>query len=73
VLKRSAIGRVLFALGYAGWSAGQLDSELEEGAWIPAPLGRRILFEVPFPDRWKQAWMSLGVDPNLWAMTPGDG
>ena len=68
---RKPPGRMLFMLGYSGWGAGQLEAELETGSWIPAPLDPRILMEVPFEDRWRQAYFTLGVDPNLWSIEGG--
>ena len=73
LLRRRRAKRMLFILGYAGWGPGQLDAELEAGAWLPASIDRSILFDVPVDERWRRAWGLLGIDPNLWAMTPGDG
>ena len=73
LVSRPEAPRMLFCLGYAGWGPGQLDAELEEGAWIPASLERRTVFEVPFAERWRRSWLAMGIDPNLWAMQPGDG
>jgi putative transcriptional regulator len=33
-------------LGYAGWGAAQLESEIREGTWLHVPLQEEILFEV---------------------------
>ena len=48
VLKAIAEGRgpkqSLLALGYAGWGAGQLDSEIRENAWLNAPSDEELLF-----------------------------
>lgn len=57
-------------VGYAGWGPGQLDREIEEGAWWHAQLGLDLLFETPLEQRWEQAFESLGahvehlVDPQ---------
>ena len=37
----------LVALGYAGWGAGQLESELAENAWLTAPARQRHHFSHP--------------------------
>lgn len=57
-------------VGYSGWGPGQLDQEIEEGAWWQADLDLDLLFETPLEQRWEQAFESLGahvqhlVDPS---------
>jgi len=52
----------LLALGYAGWSPGQLEREIADNAWLSGPADRQILFETPAEDRWMAAVKHLGVD-----------
>jgi putative transcriptional regulator len=66
-------GRLMFLLGYAGWSPGQLDAEIESGSWLPVPADPATVFEVPVEDRWRSAYLACGIDPNLWSLTAGDG
>jgi putative transcriptional regulator len=41
--------------GYAGWSAGQLATEMAEGAWACVPgLGRDVLSPASGPELWRQ-------------------
>lgn len=47
-------------VGYAGWSAGQLEKELKDGAWIVSNLSKDILFETDADRVWKQAIKLLG-------------
>lgn len=56
--------RALVALGYAGWSAGQLEGELQEDAWLTVPADPVILFETPIEARWEGAARLVGVDLN---------
>ena len=63
-----AVGRgdgptdVFVSLGYAGWSAGQLEQELAQNAWLTVDADAAVLFDVP-PDRRLPAAMSrLGID-----------
>ncbi|WP_028117532.1 YqgE/AlgH family protein [Ferrimonas senticii] len=51
----------LVALGYAGWSPGQLEQELAENSWLTVPANQQLLFEVPAQLRWQQALANLGV------------
>lgn len=55
----------LIALGYAGWSAGQLDNEMAQNAWLSVKADSDILFATPFDQRWQAAAALLGVDMNL--------
>jgi putative transcriptional regulator len=50
------------ALGYAGWDSGQLEREMKENAWATMPVDPRVVFELPFEERWAGAWRLLGID-----------
>lgn len=56
--------RVIVTLGYAGWSAGQLEQELIDNAWLTVPADLDILFELPPEERLAAAMQKLGVDPT---------
>jgi len=57
--------RAMLALGYAGWGAGQLESELKDNAWLSVPASPEILFETPLSSRWEAAARLAGVDVRL--------
>jgi putative transcriptional regulator len=57
-------GRFFFALGYSGWSGGQLENELRDNVWLVSALDRHILFEMPLVSRWDSAIRLLGIDPG---------
>ena len=59
------------ALGYAGWSAGQLEHELTQNAWLTVPADERIIFSTPFEQRWHAAGRLLGID--LATISPLEG
>jgi len=46
--------RSLFALGYAGWSAGQLEGEIKAGAWITVPADEALVFDENYESKWKR-------------------
>ena len=54
--------RYLLALGYAGWTAGQLEQEMRDNAWLAVPSDGRIIFDLPAPERLAAAIGLLGVD-----------
>ena len=55
----------LIALGYAGWSAGQLEEELGQNNWLTLPGDNEIIFSTPYQQRHSAAAALLGVDMNL--------
>lgn len=64
--------RYLVLLGYAGWTAGQLEAELRENAWLTvAPNDHGILFDTPIERRWDASARLLGVDINLLSSIAG--
>ena len=56
----------LVALGYAGWTSGQLEQELLENAWLTVPpdteLLSELLFDTPLEQRADLAATSLGIN-----------
>jgi putative transcriptional regulator len=60
-----------FLLGYAGWSGGQLESELAASAWLTAPVSKQLIFGTPAERMWETAIRSLGVDPYSLQMGGG--
>lgn len=50
------------ALGYAGWGAGQLDSEIRANGWLNAPADQSLVFDDDLDTKWKRAMAKLGVD-----------
>ncbi|MFW0778255.1 MAG: YqgE/AlgH family protein [Rickettsiales bacterium] len=52
----------LLMLGYAGWSPGQLESEIETGSWITIPASRKLVFDTENDAKWNVAIASLGFD-----------
>jgi putative transcriptional regulator len=63
-----AVGRgqgpqnVLISLGYAGWSAGQLEAELAQNAWLTVAADIGVLFSLPPERRLPAAIQLLGID-----------
>lgn len=55
----------LIALGYAGWTAGQLEQELAENSWLTMPGNSEVIFSTPAEQRLEAAAATLGIDMNL--------
>ncbi|MBP9712747.1 MAG: YqgE/AlgH family protein [Sterolibacterium sp.] len=52
----------LITLGYTGWSAGQLEWELTQNAWLTVAAAPRIIFDLPPEERLAAAMQLLGID-----------
>ncbi|MCZ6510365.1 MAG: YqgE/AlgH family protein, partial [Alphaproteobacteria bacterium] len=47
--------KALFAVGYAGWAAKQLDAELERGDWSVVDADEDLVFDLPVSEKWSAA------------------
>ncbi len=54
--------KFIFAIGYAGWGAGQLEQELVSQGWLTIPAEDSIIFDVPDDEKWKRAAALYGID-----------
>lgn len=61
----------LFALGYCGWGAGQLEDELKANGWLTAPHSTGLLFDVPIEKRYDAALATLGITRASLSSTAG--
>lgn len=52
------------ALGYAGWSAQQLDEELQQNAWLTIEATTELLFHTKTSRLYKAALEQLGISPD---------
>jgi putative transcriptional regulator len=68
--RATARGRV-FA-GYAGWSEGQLDAELDQGDWIVQPAQPQDVFSEDPEELWSEVLTRKGGSYALIARMPTD-
>ena len=65
VLKSMARGegpsRVLVVLGYSGWTAQQLEAELDRDDWLTAPADSDLIFDDDDATKWQRAFAKAGV------------
>ncbi len=62
--------RALLSLGYAGWGASQLESEIHQNSWLTHEADPELHLCNPVKDRWSKA-VQLGVDPERLAFGAG--
>jgi putative transcriptional regulator len=61
---------IRFFLGYSGWSAGQLERELNENSWVIARVKSEIVMNNSGGDTWKRVLRSLKNKYRMWADFP---
>lgn len=75
VLKAIADGngpdKIILALGYAGWRAGQLDGEIQANGWLHCEPDSNLIFSDDLNKKWPNAINKLGIDPSLLSMDAG--
>ena len=54
----------ILALGYAGWSAGQIENEIISNSWMTLSTDANFLFDEEVNNKWLKAYNLLGIDPN---------
>jgi putative transcriptional regulator len=69
ILKAMAEGHgpraAMFALGYAGWGPGQIESEIRANGWIHCDADPVILFDANMNSKWNRALGKLGIDASV--------
>lgn len=61
----------LIMLGYAGWTAGQLEEEIQTNSWLMVEADTEVLFDTPIHKKWETAVQRLGID--VWQLGPEIG
>lgn len=54
--------RALLALGYAGWSAGQLEAEMQLNGWLNCPADPSLIFDSALNSKYERALRKAGID-----------
>jgi len=65
IAQGSGPAKLLVTLGYAGWSAGQLEGEISRNGWLTVDADPSIIFDTPVEQRYERAFQLLGVDPRM--------
>ena len=66
ILKAIALGagpkHAILALGYAGWDAGQLESEIQDNGWLHCPADPDLIFDSDIDSKYQRALDKIGID-----------
>lgn len=75
VLKAIAAGegpmRCVLALGYAGWSAGQLETEIKANGWLHCAADEALLFDDEADTKYQRALSKLGIGAGMLSSIAG--
>ncbi len=63
--------RAVLALGYAGWSPGQLEDEMQHNGWLTCPADSALIFDTPLESKYERALRKLGIDPGFLSAQAG--
>lgn len=55
--------QALLMLGYAGWGANQLETELGQNGWLTCDATRELVFDLSDEQKWEAALRSVGIEP----------
>ena len=66
ILRAIAAGKgpqsAVLALGYAGWSPGQLESEIQANGWLNCPADPGLIFGTGLDAKYDLALRKIGID-----------
>jgi putative transcriptional regulator len=69
ILKAIARGagpkHAILALGYAGWAAGQLESEIQGNGWLHCDADPDLIFGGDVEEKYDRALRKIGIDPGM--------
>jgi putative transcriptional regulator len=71
IAKGAGPDRAILALGYAGWSPGQLEDEMQNNGWLTCPADAALIFETPLESRYDVAMRKIGIDPAFLSTQAG--
>ena len=71
IAKGAGPDRAILALGYAGWSPGQLEDEMQNNGWLTCPADAALIFDTPLESRYDVAMRKIGIDPAFLSSEAG--
>ena len=75
ILKAIARGdgpaKAILALGYAGWSPGQLETEVQQNGWLHCPADSELIFGTDTDTKYEKALRKIGIDPGMLSTEAG--
>jgi putative transcriptional regulator len=63
--------KAVLALGYSGWSSGQLESEILANGWLNCPADASLVFDADFDSKYDRALAKIGVSAAMLSSEAG--
>ena len=57
--------QAVLALGYAGWSPGQLEREIQQNGWLSCEADADLVFGADLESKYARAMRKIGIDPAM--------
>ena len=61
----------VLALGYAGWGAGQLESEIQGNGWLHCAADPELIFGADIDGKYEKALRKIGIDLGMLSSESG--
>jgi len=75
ILKAIAHGKgprsAVLALGYAQWSPGQLETEIQDNTWLHCAADQELLFGMDSDGKYGRALRKIGIEPGMLSSEAG--
>ncbi|HMQ57084.1 MAG TPA: YqgE/AlgH family protein [Rhizobiaceae bacterium] len=56
--------KAMMALGYSGWGAGQLESEIANNGWLTCPANPDLVFDIDDETKYDRIFRMMGISPG---------
>ncbi|MBV9077272.1 MAG: YqgE/AlgH family protein [Methylobacteriaceae bacterium] len=71
IARGSGPENAILALGYAGWSPGQLESEIQANGWLNCPADPNLVFGSSIEVKYDLALRKIGIHPGMLSSQAG--
>jgi putative transcriptional regulator len=71
IAKGEGPSSAVLALGYAGWSPGQLETEIQANGWLNCPADPELIFNTSLEARYELALRKIGINPGMLSTQAG--
>jgi len=72
LIKKLNNNNIRFFIGYSGWGAKQLESELKRNSWVITTVNKNTIFNVQPTELWDKLMLQMGGKYRYWTKFPID-